>query len=76
MSYIHVPKSEANEFAQILWGIAGNQFGRRIGVYVAHHVYETVKQHIQQNRYDHIELQNANSPTGYVLLAHKDENYR
>jgi hypothetical protein len=75
MAYVHVPRSQLNEATLVLYRYVAGRGGQAIGRYVAHHIYDAIRSHLHKDDVDHIELEHASSPEGYVLLFHKDSRY-
>jgi hypothetical protein len=71
MSHIHIPESELNKFANILWHHAGKLAGNRVGFQVTHYVYDKIKKHLDDHDHDYVVLTHDNSPYGYTLLTYR-----
>jgi hypothetical protein len=71
MSHIHIPESELNRLARILWHHAGKQVGYAVGFQVGIAVYEQIKNHLERDGHHHLILSHGNSPQGYVLLTYR-----
>lgn len=75
MAFIHVPESEANEMAKVFYRFVGTQAGKRVGSYVAHQTYKSIKDHLDDNGHSYHESQSKTPPFGYSLLVHKSESH-